>query len=148
VSNPLNPAPILANACDALTTAQLSSLGLKAGKPRTIQTGTTCSWKYADGTTNTINLSPIEPNKNGLSDLYDQKAGQAYFEQTTISGYPAVYTDITDDRNRGRCSLQIGVTDQLAVYIFTQFDNGPEISSPCPVADKVGAAMIQTLQKG
>ncbi|MDT7724679.1 MAG: hypothetical protein QOI21_1255 [Actinomycetota bacterium] len=149
VSDPLNPAPILADACAALSPAQLSSFGLETtGRSRTIESGPTCAWDYADGSTNTINISPIEANKNGLSDLYDQKAEKAYFEETTIAGYPAVYTDITDDRNRGRCSLQVGVTDQLTVYIFTQLDDGPDTSSPCPVADKIGAAMVQTLKAG
>jgi uncharacterized protein DUF3558 len=149
VSNPLDPAPILANPCAALTSAQLTTFGLEAtGRSRTNDAGPTCAWDYADGSTNTINVASIEANKNGLSDLYDQKAEKAYFEETTVSGYPAVYTDITDDRNRGRCSLQIGVTDQLTVYVFTQLDDSPDSSKPCPVADKVGAAVVQTLKEG
>lgn len=148
VSNPVNPASILADACAALSPAQLSTLGMETGKPRTIGSGPTCSWDYADGSGNTVNISPIEANKNGLSDLYDQKAEQAYFEETTVSGYPAVYSDITDDRGRGECGLQIGVTDQLAVYVLTQLESGADVSKPCPVADKVGAAMVQTLKEG
>jgi hypothetical protein len=148
VDTPLNPAPLLADACAALSASQLSTLGLKTGKPRQIQTGTTCSWRYADGTSNTVNISPIEPNKNGLSDLYDEKEKKAYWKPTNIAGYPAVYADITDDRNRGRCSLYVGVTDQLSVFILTQLDNGADVSNPCPVADRIGAAMVKTLKGG
>lgn len=148
VDSPLNPAPLLSDACSALSSSQLSALGLETGKPRTIETGTTCSWQYSDGTSNTVNISPLEPNKNGLSDLYDQKDSKAYFETTQIAGYPAVYTDILDSRNRGRCSLYVGVTDQLAVFVYTQLDDGSDVSNPCPVADKVGSAMVQTLKKG
>jgi len=148
VDSPLNPAPLLSDACSALSSSQLSTLGLETGKPRTTGTGATCTWQYSDGTSNTLNIAPMTPNKNGLSDLYDQKAEKAYFEPTRIAGYPALYADITDDRNRGRCSLYVGVTDQLAVYILTQLDDGADVSKPCPVADKVGAAMVQTLKEG
>jgi len=148
VSSPLNPAPLLSDACSGLSASQVSSFGLKTGQPRTIETGTTCSWRYNDGTSNTVNISPLVPNKNGLSDLYDQKDSKAYFEPTQIAGYPAVYTDIVDSRNRGRCSLYVGVTDQLAVFVFTQLDDGADVTKPCPVADKIGAAMVQTLKKG
>jgi hypothetical protein len=147
VNRPLNPAPLLIDACAALSPSQLSSLGLEAGKPRTIETGKTCSWRYKDGTSNTVNISPIEPNKNGLSDIYDQRDQKAYFEPTQIADYPAVYADITDDRFRGVCALQVGVTDQLAVFILTQLDYGTDAHKPCPVADKIGAAMIETLKK-
>jgi hypothetical protein len=147
VDRPLNPAPLLTDACAALSPSQLSTLGLKAGKPRTIETGKTCSWRYADGTSNTVNISPIEPNKNGLSDIYEQGEQKAYFEPTQIAGYPAVYADITDDRFRGRCALDVGVTDHLAVFILTQLDDGNDARKPCPVADKIAAAMIETLKK-
>jgi hypothetical protein len=148
VDTPLNPASLLADACAALSPSQLSTLGLNTGKPRQIETGPTCSWRYADGTSNTVNISPIEPNKNGLSDLYDEKDEKAYWEPTNIAGYPAVYADITDDRDRGRCSLYVGVTDQLSVFILTQLDDGANVSNPCPVADKIGAAMVKTLKEG
>jgi hypothetical protein len=148
VSDPLDPAPISSDACAALSSAKRGTLGLGTGKPRTIGSGPTCSWDYSDGSGNTVNISPIQANKNGLSDLYDQKSEQAYFEETTVSGYPAVYSDVTDDRNRGECGLQIGVTDQLAVYVLTQLEAGADVSKPCPVADRIGAAMIETLKEG
>jgi hypothetical protein len=148
VDSPLNPAPLLSDSCAVLSSSQLSTLGLKTGKPRTNEIGETCTWQYSDGTSNTVNVVPMVPNKNGLSDLYDQKDQKAYFEPTQIAGYPALYADITDDRSRGQCSLYVGVTDQLAVYILTQLDDGADVTNPCPVADKVGAAMVQTLKKG
>jgi hypothetical protein len=148
VREPLDPTRLLVNACDALSPAHVDALDLEPGKPRTNEVGPTCSWDYADGSRNTVSVAPIEPNKNGLSDLYGARDEQAYFEETTIAGYPAIYSDITDDRHRGRCTLFVGVTDQLAVFILTQLDKGADVSNPCPVADKVGAAMIETLREG
>jgi hypothetical protein len=76
------------------------------------------------------------------------KGSNAYFDETEIAGYPAVHTAVVDYRNEGQCGLFVGVTDQLAVQIFTELDHGPGVTNSCPVADKVGAAMIETLKKG
>jgi hypothetical protein len=144
----LNTSSLLADACSALSDAQLSTLGLGKGTPRTTENGPTCAWTYSGDQGNRVDISPAVPNKNGLSDIEDLKGSNAYFDDTEIAGYPAVHTAVVDYRSEGQCGLFVGVTDQLAVQIFTQLDHGPGATDPCPVADRVGAAMIETLKEG
>lgn len=148
VASPLNTASIESNACSALSAAKRSELGLGEGEQRTTSVGSGCSLFAADDRLNQIEISPVLANKNGLSDVYDTKANNEYFEPTEISGYPAVYAASLDARKSGKCGLFVGVTDQLAVNILVQHDNGPGASEPCPVAQKVGEAMIETLKEG
>jgi ABC-type Fe3+-hydroxamate transport system substrate-binding protein len=148
VASPLNTASIESNACSALSAAKRSELGLGEGEQRTTSVGPGCSVFAADDRLNQIEISPVLANKNGLSDVYDTRANNEYFEPTEISGYPAVYAASLDARKSGKCGLFVGVTDRLAVNILVQYDNGPGASEPCPVAQKVGEAMIETLKEG
>lgn len=148
VASPLNTSAIESNACSALSAAKRTELGLGEGEQRTTSVGPGCSLFAADDRLNQIEISPVLANKNGLSDVYDTKANNEYFEPTEISGYPAVYAASLDARKSGKCGLFVGVTDQLAVNILVQYDNGPGASEPCPVAQKVGEAMIETLKEG
>lgn len=148
VSNPVNTASIESNACSALSAAKRTELGLGEGEQRTTSVGPGCSIFAADDRLNQIEISPVLANKNGLSDVYDTKANNEYFEPTEVAGYPAVYAASLDARDKGKCGLFVGVTDQLAVNILVQYDNGPGASAPCPVALKVGEAMIETLKEG
>ncbi|MFD5089104.1 DUF3558 domain-containing protein [Amycolatopsis thailandensis] len=148
VSSPLKTSSIETDACSALSAAKRSELGLGEGERRTTSVGPGCSIFAAEDRLNQIEISPVLANKNGLSDVYDTKANDAYFEETQVSGYPAVYAAALDGRKSGKCGLFVGVTDQLAVNILVQYDNGPGASDPCPVALKVGEAMIQTLKEG
>ncbi|MFE6610083.1 DUF3558 domain-containing protein [Amycolatopsis sp. NPDC057786] len=148
VSNPLKTSSIESDACSALSAAKRSELGLGEGERGTTSVGQGCTLFAADDKLNQIDISPVLANKNGLSDVYDTKANNEYFEPTEVAGYPAVYAASLDARNKGKCGLFVGVTDQLAVNILVQYDNGPGASDPCPVALKVGEAMIETLKEG
>jgi hypothetical protein len=148
VPSPLKTSSIESNACSALSPAKRSELGLSDGEPGTTSAGPGCSLFAADDRLNQIDISPVLANKNGLSDVYDTKANDEYFEPTEVAGYPAVYAAALDGRKSGKCGLFVGVTDQLAVNILVQYDHGPGASDPCPVARKVGEAMIETLKEG
>ncbi|ANN21470.1 hypothetical protein SD37_00360 [Amycolatopsis orientalis] len=148
VPSPLKTSSIESDACSALSAAKRSELGLGEGERRTTSVGPGCSIFAADDRLNQIEISPVLANKNGLSDVYDTKANDEYFEPTEVAGYPAVYAAALDGRKSGKCGLFVGVTDQLAVNILVQYDNGPGASDPCPVALKVGEAMIETLKEG
>lgn len=148
VSNPLKTSSIESDACSALSAAKRTELGLGEGERGTTSVGQGCTLFAADDKLNQIDISPVLANKNGLSDVYDTKANNEYFDPTEVSGYPAVYAASLDARTKGKCGLFVGVTDQLAVNILVQYDNGPGASDPCPVALKVGEAMIETLKEG
>jgi hypothetical protein len=138
---------LVADPCSALSAAQVKQIGLTgAGTSSRDQAGPSCKWKSATSDSNVVYIAPMTANANGLSDIYAGKAKDKYFEATTVASYPAVYADITDNRTGGDCTLWVGVTDQLAVFVSTQIGQGSNKSNPCPVVERVATAMIKHLQ--
>ncbi|MGW3964282.1 DUF3558 domain-containing protein [Amycolatopsis sp. NPDC005003] len=148
VPSPLNTASITSDACATLSASARSSLSLGQGEPRSTGNGPSCTFQETADPGNQIDVTTVTANKNGLSDVYDTKANDAYWEETQIGGYPAVYAAALDSRNKGKCGLFVGVTDELSVNILVQYDHGAGASDPCPVAQKFGEAMVQTLKEG
>jgi hypothetical protein len=143
----LNADGILADPCSALSAAQQDDIGMvKPGKGDQGPTGPECRWKSAGSSLNSVEVSPFTANENGLSDIYGQQAGKAYFEPVTVAGYPAVSTNISDLRSSGNCPLWVGVSDQLVVVVTAQLGEGENKATPCAVAQKVAEAMIQHLK--
>jgi hypothetical protein len=148
VPSPLNAANITSDACASINATGRSTLSLGDGTPRSTANGPSCTFQEAADPGNQIDVTTVTANKNGLQDVYDTKANDAYFEEVQAYGYPAVYAAALDDRKDGKCGLFVGVTDQLAVNILVQYDNGAGASDPCSVAQKFGEAMVQTLMGG
>ncbi|WP_328446805.1 MULTISPECIES: DUF3558 domain-containing protein [unclassified Amycolatopsis] len=148
VPNALNAANITSDACTTIDATGRSKLSLGDGTPRTTANGPSCTFQESADPGNQIDVTTVTANKNGLQDVYDTKANDAYFEETQAYGYPAVYAAAVDDRKDGKCGVFIGVTDELAVNILVQYDNGAGASDPCSVAQKFGESMIQTLMGG
>lgn len=147
VSAPLNVDRINVNPCDALSSDQIDHLGMVGpGRPSRESIGTMCQWVSANYKTNTMSISMITANDLGLGNIYNKKSEQAYFEPTTIDGYPAVYAAQTDDRSTGDCVLAVGLTDQRMALVQASFSDGPNRSNPCPVAERTAQAMIEHLK--
>ncbi|WP_406639786.1 DUF3558 domain-containing protein [Amycolatopsis sp. WGS_07] len=134
------------NPCKVLTDAETTDFGLAV--PGETLTGDLpgCQWRSADEGRNSIGLRVVPQNKGGISDIYDQKAGQAYFEPVSIDGYPGVFTSKADLRPSGNCQLWLGVTDQLSVTITPAIGAGPNKKNPCGLAQKFGNAVVKHLK--
>ncbi|WP_410634692.1 DUF3558 domain-containing protein [Amycolatopsis sp. cmx-4-83] len=145
VPSPLNAGSITSDACATQSASTRSELGLGEGEPRTTGNGPSCTFTETADTGNQIDVTTVTANKNGLQDVYDTKANDAYWGETQAAGYPAVYAAAVDDRKSGKCGLFVAVTDELAVNILVQYDDGAGASDPCSVAQKFGEAMIHTL---
>lgn len=148
VPSPLNTAAITSDACATLSASARATLGLGDGSSRSTANGPSCTFQEAADPGNQIDVTTVTANKNGLSDVYDTKANDAYFEEVQINGYPGVFAAALDDRSGGGCGLFVGVTDELSVNILAQYDHGTGATDPCPVVQKFGEAMIQTLKEG
>jgi len=153
VPAPLSTQALLSDPCSALGDSDATGIGLAApGRPFQGDQGAAkdlkgCQWVSAEFQgLNTAGIVPLTPNKNGISDIYAQKNQEAYFEVTTLAGYPAVHAAKTDDRANGHCELWVGVTDQLAVSVSVGLGTGQGRSNPCGAADKVGTAMVNHLK--
>ncbi|MDT8915489.1 DUF3558 family protein [Amycolatopsis sp. PS_44_ISF1] len=105
-----------------------------------------CGWNSSATAQNRVNAGAVPENKGGISDIYSQKSRQAYFQPVTVDGYPGVFADTQDGRASGSCTLWVGLTDQLAYSVVTSLTVGPHKSDPCPIARKVGEAVITHLK--
>lgn len=147
VPAPLNVDRINANPCDALSADQIDHLGMVGpGRPNRDSIGTMCQWTGASYQTNTMSISLTTANDLGLGNIYNKKSDQAYFEPTTIDGYPAVYASQIDDRSTGDCVLAVGLTDQRMALVQAQLGDGPNRPNPCPVNERTAKAMIEHLK--
>jgi hypothetical protein len=139
---------ITANPCTALADTQLQELGMASpGNQSSNPGGPSCQWNGAANPANAAYINVLTSNPNGLSDIYannDEKKF-AYFEPATVDGYPAVYASANDGRANGFCSLDVGVTDQLAVDVSVQLLQGVDKSQSCSSANKIATAMVQHL---
>lgn len=137
---------LLANPCAALSSSQLTQIGLVTSGRTVDGPPKGCSWKSSTLEENSVSLAPLTQNKGGLGDIYGKKPQDAYFEPVTVGGYPGVFADAQDGRSSGACQLWVGVTDQLAVSVITGISVGSNKTNPCPIAQKVGEAMIAHLK--
>ena len=150
VPAPLPTGDLLSNPCAVIAPSQFDALNF-AG-PGTKREGANaslaadCKWASKSNDGNVVFISPLPVNKNGISDIYSQKAQAAYFEPVTIDGYPGVFTDVHDGRPSGNCSVWLGVTDQLAVSVNAQITSDDAKSNSCAIAQNVAEAMIQHLK--
>ncbi|SEP52012.1 DUF3558 domain-containing protein [Amycolatopsis saalfeldensis] len=150
VSAPLPTGGLLSNPCAVIAPSQFDALNFAgAGTKREPANGSLaadCKWASKSNDGNIVFISPLPVNKNGISDIYSQKAQAAYFEPATIAGYPGVFTDVHDGRPSGNCSLWVGVTDQLAVSVNAQISSDDAKSNTCAIAQNVAEAMIKHLK--
>lgn len=151
-SGPKVPAPLPTqdllggNPCKVLTDAETSDFGLVVPGEKTTEPLAGCEWRSSGNGQNSIGMRVVPQNKNGISDIYDQKTRQAYFEPVTVDGYPGVLADTQDGRPSGTCTLWLGVTDQLAISIIPSIGAGPNKSNPCGLAQKFGGAVVKHLK--
>nr|WP_297546415.1 DUF3558 domain-containing protein [Amycolatopsis sp.] len=145
----LPTAAILSDPCQALSATQADTIGLlTVSKPLNLAGAPGCRWTSQTSSVNSVDVSPLPENKNGLGDLYTNNDAHKYelFEPTTIDGYPAAYAELKNLRSTGLCTLWVAVTDQLTVMVEPQIGDGVNKTNPCPIAAKVGAAMIEHLK--
>lgn len=159
VGAPLDPAPYLGQPCKLIPDSVLKSMGyVKPGKPDTDSKtatkvlGPSCAWHEADSSfTITIDTVAQRIGRGGLAAVY--KANESgwfeYFAPVQIPGhaaYPAVEAEEEDERAEGKCSLYVGIRDDLTFIVHNYHDAEPEGS--CTAAQKLAAEVIGTLKGG
>ncbi|MEV6895764.1 DUF3558 domain-containing protein [Amycolatopsis sp. NPDC051372] len=146
ISTPLPTDAVLNDPCSVLSAVQAAQIGLKRDGKLDDRSPKACTWESSGNAENSVGIGALPQNKNGLSDIYSGKSSAAYFTPTTTGGYPAVFTDKTDDRSTGSCQLWIGITDHLAVSVGTVINVGANKADPCRIAQRAGQAMIDHLK--
>ncbi|HEX4725585.1 MAG TPA: DUF3558 domain-containing protein [Pseudonocardiaceae bacterium] len=149
IRTPLNDVRLISDPCSALTSGQLQALGFTPAVKTHVEqsaVGNVCKWD--DDTIGVVGASAgigVETAlSHGLSDIYAQRSGMAYFTPVTIEGYPAVLDDLSDQRDSGTCALNLGVSDSSVLSIdYEQHDLG---ASACDRVQAIARAMIETLR--
>ena|ERR1700754_609593 len=84
-------------------------------------------------------------NTPSLDALYADRDEQAYFDETEVLGYPAVYAN-TIDRADGHCVLTVGVTDTAAFYAAAQPAH-PAEGEACRLAKRAATEVVRILRE-
>jgi hypothetical protein len=149
VATPLKGDKFTADPCSTLSTAQLTEFAIaNPGEKTSNNDGTICNWQSGTSGQKTGIAVIFAPSvKNGLSNAYSLNSSgtykDGYFEPTEISGYPAVYNDLSDQRASGTCNLTVGISDQSVFGVVVQGRAGTD---GCKAASNVAKAVLQTIK--
>lgn len=147
VGVPLDATAFASDACKSLTRSQTEALGISPQgeqiEPRD------CSWKFGANLDWVVQLfyTTVE---GGLQNDYDKHASGAYdnggyFEPTTIDGYPAVFSNLSDFRARGTCDLNVGIDGHTTFHVTVTGQAGKD---NCKAASTVASNVIETIKSG
>ncbi|WP_242539480.1 DUF3558 family protein [Streptomyces albidoflavus] len=81
-----------------------------------------------------------------LDVLYGLRDEQAYFEETTLQGYPAVFANQNDWRDR-HCVLYVGVSDDAVFYTAVDTFGEEGAPGPCDAARKAAESVVDNLRR-
>ncbi|GDY31581.1 hypothetical protein GTS_32140 [Gandjariella thermophila] len=137
-----------------LTPAQLRALNVAARGEVDNQdpTGPACGWTDTNGPSKMSLGVGFLTAGHGLGDIYSQKETYGRFQPLPdIEGYPAVIAvSGSETGHSGACTIDVGVTNQLAVNVFVQLKSGvdapPDYTDTCPRTQKVADAIMKTLK--
>lgn len=154
VTNPLpGISAYVAKPCDLVPQSLVTELGYSDPQPTAANGpfGPGCGWIDTQGA-NSKNFNVgigIYNGKGdgGIANVY--KANGSLFgfvEPTDVSGYPAAYADTADHRAQGKCTVYVGVTDDVTLQ--SAVDGYENEQDSCGTAKRIASAVITTLQGG
>lgn len=155
VTDPLDPAAYLGKPCALVPESVLAPLRYPAQGEATVsgpfaEAGPGCGWQIgAEGLSVQIIIGTgnRDQGMGGLAGIYRAKdAGQLGFVDPapSVAGHPAVFSDLSDRRAHGNCTLWVGLSDDLAFATAAQGYQGEKDS--CQVAETVAGAVVGTLK--
>jgi hypothetical protein len=146
VPNPLDATKFEQNPCALLSQAQARQVANLA-KTRVISdpAGPICHW--SDDADNSVAVSLVRGN--GLRDVYQSRDSEhGYFVPVpNLSGYPAVFSSLSDGRSKGICTMGVGVRNDEVMTVDSSFvASSPYYSDPCSLTQKAAEAAVATLK--
>lgn len=149
VSDPVDVAALEQDPCAALSGSQARERNLERGESEAMSDGSpTCIYRYSDGSGSRVRFVQVTDFANGLGDVYARADSLAVFEPTEVDGHPAVITQThQDDRGKGFCDLQVGLTDGYVVSLMAQLtEASDDYPQGCEVNKVLAGDMIQNLR--
>jgi len=152
VSNPLDTNRFQQDPCRSLTSEQAQSLDFPPdGESRDSTFGKACTWSNR-GSGGRATVHFLDEDPRGLSAEYQAHDDgiTALFEVLPpIEGYPAVVSNTIDGRPDGRCTVIVGVSDEIRFEVplwLSQVNVGTK--DPCDVAALVAGLALKTMKAG
>lgn len=165
VSRPLGASSFLEDPCKLVDNQTLSAFGeFEEGEPDVDSNhaqkliGPTCVWygkqdvgRAVSVIIDTPHQKYAQPHLRGLAGVYASKESGSldYLQAVEIDshpGYPAVIAGNRKDMEEGnRCVVYVGIADDLTIK--TSLDGGRDPEEACQVAQKVAAAVLDTLKQ-
>lgn len=148
VENPLDLTQFLPQPCTVLTQSQLTAFDVtRPGTPTTTgstaeKVGPFCSWPAQES--GTISVGFLTVNEGGMANIYHNRDDFEYFEPTTVDGYPGVFAESVDLRDRGSCNIIIGVSDTTTFRAAVQ--GRLDAKKSCDRAEQVAEAALATIR--
>lgn len=165
VQDPLDATPFLADPCKLVDNQIVSQLGpFDPGKTDVNSemakklTGPGCEWSAGsnfglniDLRINTVHQEFAAAGSKGIAGIYGGKESGLvdYLEPVVIEGhpgYPAADAGQDGDREKGDCTLYVGISDELTFKSSVLNEDDP--SQACPAAHRIAAAVLDSLKKG
>jgi hypothetical protein len=149
VTNPLDVGKYEQDPCAVLTPTQATQV-FQAVRNRKSSGNFAPRCTWYDSKDNSVSLSFL-PGQGGLSTSYKNGANSGgYFEPAPeVSGYPAVFSAVLDDRKNGGCQIGVGVkNDEIFTFSAILGKTSPSYSDPCSLVTKAAEAAVTTIKAG
>ncbi|MFF0149154.1 uncharacterized protein DUF3558 [Amycolatopsis sulphurea] len=149
VTSPLDVGKYEQDPCAVLSKAQATEV-FQALRNRTSSGNFAPRCTWYDSKDNSISISFL-PGQGGLSTSYKNGAGAGgYFEAAPdVSGYPAVYSAVLDDRKSGGCQIGVGVkNDEIFTFSAILDKASPSYGDPCSLVTRAAEAAVATIKAG
>lgn len=151
VTDPIDTTAFEHAPCTVLTYTQLEELAISSEpEPSSQGLGPGCEWGdiFDDGIT--IEGAFITAGSSVAGLYRSHELGRYdYFKPVTIGGYPAAFSAPFDGRDKGGCSIAVGVQNKLLYSIGIDLSsNRPNYSDPCSVLKRVAEMAVETMTQG
>lgn len=164
VQNPLDVSRFLSNPCRLVGPRIISDIGdFDPGEPDVDSDhaknllGPGCGWDSKDRTQDislridTVHKAHAGKGLKGIDGVYASKEDgmMDYLQPIEFAGhpgYPAAIAGSQEDIAAGDCTVYVGIANDLVYLASVVNENSPD--QACPAAQKVAAAVLDTLKKG
>lgn len=108
-----------------------------------------CTWFDSDNSGFSLGFLP---GQGGIATIYKNSvdAGGGYFQVSPqISGQPAAFSDVTDNRKSGGCQIFIGAKNDESFSVSALLrKSSPSYGDPCALVTKIAEAAVTTIKAG
>ncbi len=137
--------------CAMLTKQQATSIGFPETEDATEKGQPGCRWRGHRDSRVTIALQSGE--KWSLASYYKVHAqdsdAYAYFEPTTVAGFPSVFATDFDDRDSGSCAMTVALTNQDVLRMSNALFLGTDQrDKPCEQLREAAELAVKTISSG